>query len=103
MSQDEELCPVARTARLIGRKWMLLILRDLAGGTKRFSELQKSLGISPRTLSSRLRELEEVGVVARYYHAEVPPRVEYSLTEMGRGLIPIIEDMRVYGEVWQKF
>lgn len=96
----EERCPVAETASLLGRKWMLLILRDLASGTRRFSELEKSLGINPRTLSTRLTELEEAGVVERRCYAEVPPRVEYSLTRMGQGLIPVIEAMREYGEQW---
>jgi DNA-binding HxlR family transcriptional regulator len=94
-------CPVLATARIVSGKWTLLILRDLAGGTCRFSELQRSLaGISPRTLSQRLRVLEEEGIIARREYAEVPPRVEYRLTDKGRDLVPIVEAMRTYGESW---
>lgn len=94
-------CPVCRTAEVVCGKWTLLLVRDLADGSARFCELERSLaGISPRTLSLRLRALEEEGVVARHNYAEVPPRVEYALTEKGRALLPIIEDMRAYGERW---
>ena len=80
-------CPVARTAQIIGNKWTPLIVRDLAHGHRRFSELERSLtGISPKTLSERLKRLEEAQVVARHCFAEVPPRVEYSLTPLGHGL-----------------
>ena len=79
-------------------KWTLLVIRDLAEGRSRFCELERSLqGISPRTLSLRLRALEEEGVVERQTFPEVPPRVEYALTEKGRALVPLIEDMRAYG------
>jgi DNA-binding HxlR family transcriptional regulator len=82
-------------------KWTLLLIRDLADGSARFCELERSLaGISPRTLSLRLRALEEERIVERHNYAEVPPRVEYALTEKGRALLPIIEDMRAYGERW---
>jgi DNA-binding HxlR family transcriptional regulator len=94
-------CPVCATAELVCGKWTILILRDLAEGSSRFSELERSLaGISPRTLSLRLRALEEEGVVTRETFAEVPPRVEYTLTEKGRALVPLIEDMRRYGREW---
>src|SRR6187402_2019272 len=94
-------CPVCRTAEVISGKWTLLIIRDLAKGSSRFCELERSLeGISPRTLSLRLRALEEQGILARKTFPEVPPRVEYSLTEKGRALVPIIEDMRAYGRQW---
>ncbi len=77
------------------------MIRDLADGSKRFCELERSLaGISPRTLSLRLRALEEQGIVARDTYPEVPPRVEYSLTDKGRALLPLIEDMRSYGREW---
>jgi DNA-binding HxlR family transcriptional regulator len=98
---DTYSCPVCATAEIVCGKWTLLIIRDLADGRSRFCELERSLeGISPRTLSLRLRALEEEGVVARQTYPEVPPRVEYSLTERGRALLPIIEDMRSYGRVW---
>ena len=94
-------CPVCRTADIVCGKWTLLLVRDLAEGRSRFCELERSLnGISPRTLSLRLRALEEEGIVERQTYAEVPPRVEYSLTAKGRALIPIIEGMRTYGERW---
>jgi DNA-binding HxlR family transcriptional regulator len=99
----EEYCPVEWTASLVGDRWTLLIIRDLESGCKRFSELQKSLvRISPRTLSERLAKLEGRGFVARRAYAETPPRVEYTLTEMGKGLLPVIEAMRRYGETWLK-
>src|SRR5690348_6597952 len=89
---DDTACGVELTARIVGDKWTLLIIRDLAGGCKRFSVLQKTVsGISPRTLSDRLSALESAGMITRVAFPEVPPRVEYSLTEMGKGLIPIIE------------
>ena len=82
-------------------KWTILVIRDLASGCSRFCELERSLsGISPRTLSLRLRALEEHGIVDRRTYPEVPPRVEYELTEKGRGLLPLIEDMRTYGREW---
>jgi DNA-binding HxlR family transcriptional regulator len=94
-------CPVARTANLFSNRWTPLILRDLADGSRRFGALQRSLvGISPKTLSERLKRLEESDVVARTCYAEVPPRVEYCLTEKGHALLPIIEAMRLYGSTW---
>jgi DNA-binding HxlR family transcriptional regulator len=94
-------CPIGRAAHLVGDKWVLLIIRDLIVGRKRFGELQKSLGsISPRTLSARLDILEDVGLIEREAYPEIPPRVEYSLTEKGRALLPLITLMRDYGEKW---
>jgi DNA-binding HxlR family transcriptional regulator len=94
-------CPVCRTAEIISGKWTLLVIRDLADGSRRFCELERSLeGISPRTLSLRLRALEEQGVVQRHTYPEVPPRVEYALTDKGQALVPLIEDMRNYGRHW---
>lgn len=104
MSRTQEQllgCPVARTADLIGNKWTPLILRDLAIGERRFSELERSLaGISPKTLSERLKRLEEAEVLTRRCYAEVPPRVEYALTEKGTALLPVIELMREFGTAW---
>jgi DNA-binding HxlR family transcriptional regulator len=98
-----DTCPVCATADLICGKWTILVIRDLAGGRSRFCELERSLtGISPRTLSLRLRALEEEGIVIRRTFPEVPPRVEYSLTPKGQALLPLIEDMRSYGREWLK-
>ena len=100
MNSDSE-CPVCRTAEIVCGKWTLLVIRDLAEGRSRFCELERSLkGISPRTLSLRLRALEEEGIVERQTYPEVPPRVEYALTEKGRALVPLIETMRTYGREW---
>jgi DNA-binding HxlR family transcriptional regulator len=98
---SDSTCPVCRTAEIVCGKWTLLVIRDLADGRSRFCELERSLaGISPRTLSLRLRSLEEEGIVERQTYPEVPPRVEYALTEKGRALVPLIEDMRAYGTEW---
>jgi DNA-binding HxlR family transcriptional regulator len=100
MTIDSE-CPVCRTSEIISGKWTLLVIRDLADDSRRFCELERSLeGISPRTLSLRLRALEDQGIVERRTYPEVPPRVEYALTDKGRALVPLIEDMRAYGKRW---
>src|SRR6201999_3776275 len=97
----DETCPVCLTAEIVCSKWTLLLVRDLSEGHSRFCELERSLaGISPRTLSLRLRALEEEGTVERQTFPEVPPRVEYALTAKGQALLPIIDDMRSYGETW---
>src|SRR5881227_975331 len=98
---EDAVCPIARTAEIISGKWTLLIIRDLASGVIRFNQLERSLhGISPKTLSERLRSLEEEGIIIRQTFAEVPPRVEYSLTTKGRDLCIVIESMRSYGKRW---
>jgi DNA-binding HxlR family transcriptional regulator len=98
---SSDTCPVCATAEIVCGKWTLLVIRDLAEGRSRFCELERSLqGISPRTLSLRLRALEEEGIVRRQTFPEVPPRVEYALTDKGLALVPLIEDMRVYGRLW---
>jgi DNA-binding HxlR family transcriptional regulator len=98
---SNDTCPVCHTAEIISGKWTLLVIRDLADGCSRFCELERSLeGISPRTLSLRLRALEAEGVVQRRTYPEVPPRVEYSLTPKGRALVPLIDQMRHYGQEW---
>src|SRR5688500_13111149 len=97
----KDSCPVCATAEIICGKWTILIIRDLAAGRSRFCELERSLaGISPRTLSLRLKALEDEGVVARKTYPEVPPRVEYVLTPKGNALLPLIEDMRAFGREW---
>lgn len=100
-AESNSTCPVCRTAEVVCGKWTLLLIRDLAEGSARFCELERSLaGISPRTLSLRLRALEEEGVVERHTYPEVPPRVEYALTAKGKALVPLVEDMRSYGMRW---
>jgi len=95
-------CPVETTLSLIGDKWKVLILRDLMPGTKRFGELKKSIGkVSQKVLTSQLRDMEENGLVHRQVYAEVPPRVEYSLTELGQSLQPILYAMQVWGEEYK--
>lgn len=96
-------CPVETTLTLIGDKWKVLILRDLMPGTKRFGELKKSIGnVSQKVLTAQLRAMEENGLVHRQVYAEVPPRVEYSLTDLGRSLKPILDSMWAWGEGYQK-
>ncbi|WNY25308.1 helix-turn-helix domain-containing protein [Methanolapillus millepedarum] len=96
------LCPVATTVELIGNKWKLLILRDLLSGTKRFGELRKSVsGISQKVLTDNLRSLEEDGLVVRTVYAEVPPRVEYKLSDLGNTLRPIMNVMGEWGTSYQ--
>ena len=92
-------CPVEATLSLMSDKWKVLILRDLLTGTKRFGELKKSIGsISQKVLTSNLRAMEDDGLLEREVFAEVPPRVEYTLTERGMSLAPVIDAMRTWGE-----
>lgn len=92
-------CPVETTLTLIGSKWKVLVLRELADGTKRFGELQRGVGsVSQKVLTSQLRAMEEDGLVHREVFAEVPPRVEYSLTPLGQSLLPVIDSLKTWGE-----
>lgn len=98
---DKELpaCPVEATLALIGDRWKILIVRDLMERTMRFGQLQRSIGrVSQKVLTSKLRAMEEDGLVVRKVYAEVPPRVEYSLTDLGKSLNPVIEALRMWGE-----
>lgn len=96
-------CPVETTLTLIGDKWKVLILRDLMPGTKRFGELKKSVGnVSQKVLTAQLRAMEKNGLVNRKVYAEVPPRVEYSLTELGKSLKPILDSLWSWGEEYKK-
>lgn len=95
-------CPVETTLMLIGDKWKVLILRDLLPGTKRFGELKKSIGsVSQKVLTAQLRDMEAKGLVHRHVYAEVPPRVEYSLTDLGQSLQPILEALSAWGEQYK--
>ena len=95
-------CPVETTLMLIGDKWKVLILRDLLPGTKRFGELKRSIGsVSQKVLTAQLRDMEEKGLLERKVYAEVPPRVEYTLTALGQSLRPILEAMAGWGEEYK--
>lgn len=99
---DLPACPVETTLMLISDKWKVLILRDLLPGTKRFGELKKSIGyVSQKVLTSQLRQMEQSGLVVRKVFAEVPPRVEYTLTELGYSLKPVLDAMWSWGEAYQ--
>lgn len=96
-------CPVETTLTLIGDKWKVLILRDLLTGTKRFGELKKSIGnVSQKVLTDQLRDMEDSGLIDRKVYAEVPPKVEYSLTKLGHSLEPILDAMKNWGEGYKK-
>ena len=101
MSEEKKqlpACPVETTLMLIGDKWKVLILRDLMDGTKRFGELKKSIGtVSQKVLTAQLRDMEEKGLLTRKVYAEVPPRVEYTLTETGYSLKPVLDAMWAWG------
>jgi len=95
-------CPVETTLLIIGDKWKVLILRDLMEGTKRFGELKNSIGsVSQKVLTTQLRDMEAKGLLTRTVYAEVPPRVEYTLTDTGYSLKPVLEAMRCWGEAYQ--
>ncbi|SDA32703.1 transcriptional regulator, HxlR family [Ruminococcus sp. YE71] len=105
MLKKEELpdCPVATTVQLIGNKWKLLILRNLLARPWRFNELRKSLdGISQKVLTESLRSMESDGIIVRTVYAEVPPRVEYSLSELGETLRPILDAMQAWGQEYKE-
>ncbi len=94
-------CPVALMLKLIGNKWKILIIRDLLTGTKRFGELQRSVGCSQKVLTDNLRELEENSLVKRKVYPEVPPKVEYSLSKTGFTLEPVLNSMAEWGETYR--
>lgn len=99
---DLPACPVETTLMLIGNKWKVLILRNLMNGTMRFGELKKSIGhVSQKVLTSQLRDMEDKGLLTRKVYAEVPPRVEYTLTKTGRSLKPVLDAMVAWGESYQ--
>lgn len=96
-------CPVETTLTLISYKWKVLILRDLMPGTKRFGELKKSIGtVTQKVLTAQLRQMEASGLLTRTVYAEVPPRVEYTLTDLGRSLRPVLDAMEAWGKAYQE-
>lgn len=96
-------CPVETTLTLIGNKWKVLILRDLLSGTKRFGELKKSIGtVSQKVLTAQLRDMEADGLLTRTVYPEVPPRVEYTLTNLGMSLEPVLSSLQLWGEAYKR-
>ena len=96
-------CPVETTLTLISDKWKVLILRDLMPGTKRFGELKKSIGtVTQKVLTAQLRQMEASGLLTRTVYAEVPPRVEYTLTDLGRSLRPVLDAMEAWGKAYKE-
>ncbi len=96
-------CPVATALEMIGNKWKILILRDLLSGTRRFGELRKSVaGISQKVLTDNLRAMEQDGLLSRAVFAEVPPRVEYTLTELGESLRPVVDMLAAWGSAYKR-
>ncbi|MFR5887857.1 MAG: winged helix-turn-helix transcriptional regulator [Oscillospiraceae bacterium] len=96
-------CPVETTLTLISDKWKVLILRDLMPGTKRFGELKKSIGtVTQKVLTAQLRQMEASGLLTRTVYAEVPPRVEYTLTDLGRSLRPVLDAREAWGKAYQE-
>lgn len=103
MKKDLPACPVETTMQLISDKWKVLIIRDLLDGTKRFGELKKSVGnITQKVLTNHLRSMEESGLLTRKVYAEVPPKVEYTLTETGYSLQPVMDAMVAWGMEYKK-
>ncbi len=102
MKENLPACPIETTLMLIGDKWKVLILRDLNDGTKRFGELKKSVaGISQKVLTSNLRQMEEDGLLSRKVYAEIPPKVEYTLTELGLSLKPVLSALEIWGKQYK--
>jgi DNA-binding HxlR family transcriptional regulator len=99
---DAELgfCPIARAARLLGDTWTLLIVYNLSEGPRRFSQLETLTGMSPRVLAGRLRELETQAMLTRTQYPEIPPRVEYALTDKGKAALPALDALRGFGAHW---
>ena len=103
MAKELPACPVEMTLQLIGNRWKVLIVRDLLEGTKRFGEIKKSVGsITQKVLTQNLREMEESGLLIRKVYAEVPPRVDYTLTELGYSLKPILDSMVEWGTSYKR-
>ncbi|MGI6199857.1 MAG: winged helix-turn-helix transcriptional regulator [Christensenellales bacterium] len=103
MDNQLPACPVETTLMLIGDKWKVLILRDLMEGVKRFGQLKRSVGqVSQKVLTAQLRDMERMGLVTRTVYAEVPPRVEYALTETGYSLKPVLDAMKDWGAGYQR-
>lgn len=102
--KDLPKCPIETTIMMLGCKWKILIIRDLLSGTKRFCELKKSVkGITQKVLTSKLREMEELGLVERKVYPQIPPKVEYTLTDVGYSLAPVIDSLKDWGKDFKKY
>ncbi|MBQ8459421.1 helix-turn-helix transcriptional regulator [bacterium] len=103
-SKDLPKCPIETTIKMLGCKWKVLITRDLLTGTKRFCELKKSVkGITQKVLTSKLREMEDLGLLERKIYSQTPPKVEYTLTDIGYSLAPVIDAMKIWGKDFKKY
>ena len=103
-SKDLPKCPIETTIMMLGCKWKILIIRDLLTGTKRFCELKKSVkGITQKVLTTKLRDMEELGLVERKVYSQVPPKVEYTLTDIGYSLAPVIDSLKDWGKDFKKY
>ncbi len=100
MKEKHGMCPIERTLDVIGKKWVVLIIRELISGAKRYTDIETALGASPKIISQRLKELEEKEIVCRRVYPSVPPRVEYSLTEKGQALHSVLEAMADWGNTY---
>ena len=103
-SRDLPKCPVETTLKMLGCKWKVLIIRELLTGTKRFCELKKSVkGITQKVLTSKLREMEDLGLLERKVYPQTPPKVEYTLTDIGYSLMPVLESLKSWGKDYKKY
>lgn len=103
-SKDLPKCPIETTIMLLGCRWKIIIIRELLSGTKRFGELKKSVtGITQKVLTSKLRNMEELGIVERKVYPQTPPKVEYTLTDVGYSLRPVLESMKAWGKDYKKY
>lgn len=103
-SKDLPKCPIETTLKMLGCKWKVLIIRELLTGTKRFGELKKAVtGITQKVLTSKLREMEELGLVERKIYPQIPPKVEYTLTDIGYSLRPVLESLKDWGKDYKRY
>lgn len=102
--KDLPKCPIETTLKMLGCKWKVLIIRELLDGTKRFGELKKSVvGITQKVLTSKLREMEELGLLERTIYPQIPPKVEYTLTDIGYSLRPVLESLKCWGKDYKRY
>lgn len=103
-SKDLPKCPIETTLKMLGCKWKVLIIRELLTGTKRFGELKKTVtGITQKVLTSKLREMEELGLLERKIYPQIPPKVEYTLTDIGYSLRPVLESLKDWGKDYKRY